>query len=137
MRWTRPALAILILLGLVAGGAALAAWAHAGPAAQAGTFAVEVLGPPGRLYQGNVTVADATALSVLRAACERAGLAIETEEYPGMGTYVRAIGGYRASGSSGWVYEVQRDGTWASGDRSAASYHLRVGDALQWAWTDG
>ncbi|MFA5861924.1 MAG: DUF4430 domain-containing protein [Candidatus Thermoplasmatota archaeon] len=137
MRWTRPALAILLLVSLAAGGVALAAWSHAGPLSTAGTFAVEIVGPSGQLYQGNVTVADATALSALRAACKHAGLALETEEYPGMGAYVRAIGGHRASGASGWVYEVHRNGTWLSADRSAGSYPLHAGDALRWSWTEG
>lgn len=138
LRWSRPAFALLLLASLAAGGAALASWSHLAPAGVGeARYQVSVVGPTGALLHDNVTVSGATALTVLRAACERASLTVETEEFPGMGTYVRAIGGYRASGAAGWVFEVERDGTWVSGDRSAAQYPLHAGEQLRWSWTGG
>src|SRR5690349_15375208 len=103
----RLLLALALLGALLAGGAAVATWAHLGPPGPAGAFAVTVTGPrAAALYNGTVVVQSATALSALQAT----GLPLETREYPGMGTYVVAISGYRASGASGWVYAVARDG---------------------------
>lgn len=100
-----------------------------------GRYEVEALGPDGRLFLETVALEDATALSALQAAAAAQGIALALEEYPGMGTYVRGIGGHRAEGASGWIYEVQRDGSWIGGDRSAAFFGLQKGDALRWSWT--
>jgi hypothetical protein len=129
----RLAVALLLLAALTGGAAAVVAWTQAGPGAT-GAFAVQVVGPgDASLFDGAVSVAEATALSALRAT----GLPLETREYPGMGTYVVAVSGIRASGASGWVYEVERDGATVSGDRTAAAFPLHKGDALRWHWTDG
>lgn len=133
------AVATSLLALLVGGAGAYALLADRAPGA-AGAYLVSVEGPRGvLLFEGSVDVEGATALSVLQAAAQEAGLALELEEYPGMGTYVRAIGPYRATGGSGWVYEVRAQGAdaWASGDRSAELYDLRPGDALRWRWTEG
>lgn len=127
-------------LALLAAGAAVGAAAYAstraGPGAT-GAFDVEVVGPDGPVLSATVEVEDATALSALQAAAARAGVDVRTERYPGMGVYVRAIGPHAASGPSGWIYEVRRDGAWTGGDRSAASFPLQPGDALRWRWTEG
>lgn len=124
-----------LLLALLGGAAALAAWQHQPPGG-AGEHAVEIIGPEGPLFSGVVEVEQATALSALVAAADAAGLALTLEEYPGMGTYVRAVGPYRAEGSSGWIYEVRPEGgEWILGDRSAALYPLQPGDAVRWRWT--
>jgi hypothetical protein len=133
----RLVLAATLVALLVGASAALAAWSHLSMGeAGAGAFAVEVVGPDGPLFAGTVRVDEATALTLLEAAAHEAGLALELQEYPGMGTYVRAVGTYRADGAAGWVYEVQRDGRWMSGDRSAAHYPLQEGQALRWKWVD-
>ena len=129
----RLLLAAALLLALVGGAAALAWWQQGGEGAP-GAYEVVVLGPDGPLYHGHATVEDATALGALRAAAREAGLDVETEEYPGMGTYVRAVGPHRADGPSGWVYEVRHDGVWTYGDRSAAYAPLQPGDAVRWRW---
>lgn len=89
------------------------------------------------LFDERVHVPGATALSALQVAASRHGLVLALEEYPGIGTYVRAIGDHRAGGASGWVYEVLREDTWISGDRSADRYALQKDDAVRWSWTDG
>lgn len=137
MGLARLTLAIGLLLVAGAGAVAVAAWHGPGPAPQTGSFDVGITGPANAsLFRGVVQVENATALSALRVACEKAGLALEVESYPGMGEYVRAIGGHRASGASGWIYEVSRGGATVSGDRSAAAFALHKGDALQWRWVD-
>lgn len=131
--------ASVLLLALLVGGAgayALLADLKPGPA---GAYRVRVEGPRSAiLFEGSVDVEGATALSVLEAAAERARLALEVERYPGMGAYVRAIGDHRATGGSGWVYEVRAPGgAWVSGDRSAELYDLAPGDEVRWRWTEG
>src|SRR5438552_18370944 len=126
MGLVRLSLALALLVALGAGAFGVAEWERAAPGPTGETVVdVTIVGPANAtLFSGTLLVADATALTALRAACEPAGLAIETQEYPGMGTYVRAIGGYRAHGAAGWLYEV-RSGAgsdWATGDRSAADY---------------
>lgn len=121
---------MLLALFLV-GAAALGAWKTQESLGDAGAFAVLVVGPDGALFDGRVEAANATALSLLLAT----GLDVERDDYPGMGTYVRSVGGFAASGASGWVYEVERDGAWLSGDRSAARFAVREGEALRWSWT--
>lgn len=137
MGWARVAIAVGMLVALVGGGAALAAWALHPAAGGEGAFDVEVVGPSGALFHGTVAASNATAYSLLQRACARANLTIETQQYPGMGLYVRSVGGYAAHGASGWIYEVERDGTWVSGDRAADRYPVRAGEALRWSWTDG
>ena len=129
-------LVLLAVALLLVGG--VAAWSvasrHAG---EAGTYDVEVVGPEGTLFRDAVEADEPTALSVLRLAAERHGYPLTLEEYPGMGTYVRAVGEHSAGGASGWVYEVLRGGEWTSGDRSAELFALQKGDALRWSWTSG
>lgn len=130
-------LAALLLLALLAGGAGALAYRYTAGQGAPGGYEVVIQGPEGPLYAGTVQVeaADATALGALQAAARAAGLAVETEEYPGMGTYVRSVGGHRAAGASGWLYEVRHDGRWSHGDRSAAHFPLAPGDAVRWTWT--
>lgn len=129
--------AALLLLALLVGGAGALAYRYTAGQGTAGGYDVQVVGPEGALFEGTVQVdaRNATALGVLLAAAREAGLAVETEEYPGMGTYVRAVGGHRAAGASGWLYEVRQEGAWVHGDRSAAYAALAPGDAVRWTWT--
>jgi hypothetical protein len=133
----RLAVAVALLVLVSAGALAVAAWERAAPPSSALDVHVTVVGPSNvTWFDADVRVANATALSALRAT----GLPLQTEEYPGMGTYVRGVGNATARGASGWVYEVSRagaPGSWTQGDRSAALYPLRPGDALRWRWVDG
>lgn len=124
------------LLALLLGGAGALAWWGQGAAGASDEYAVEVVGPEGDLLSARVRVENATALLALQAAAREAGVAVETQEYPGMGTYVVAIGGHRAEGGAGWVYEVRRDGEWRFGDRSAARFPLEPGDQVRWRWSE-
>lgn len=128
---------VLLASGLAAAGAAYVTL-HDGASGATDVYGIDIVGPDGvSLFSGEVRVENATVLDVLLAATERAGLEVETEEYPGMGTYVRAIGGYRAYGMSGWTYEIWRGEEWIRGDRSAAYKAMEPGDALRWRWVDG
>lgn len=127
------------LLTLLLGAAgALAFWSASHKAGESGAFSVTIVGPGNAtLFEGVVRVENATALSALQAAAREGGLDVATQNYPGMGVYVRAIGGHAAQGPNGWIYEISRGGAWVSGDRSAADYPLQAGDALRWRWTEG
>lgn len=126
---------MLLGVALVSVGA-VAVWGASGlRAGDTDEYAITAIGPDGALFDTRARVANATALAALRVAAEDAGHALTLEEYPGMGTYVRAIGEHVADGPYGWIYEVHRDGAWISGDRSAAHYPLQKGDALRWTWT--
>lgn len=133
----RRAISLVLLVLALGGAGALAAWGMREPAGATDTYHVVVLGPQGPLLDGTPSVPDATALAALLAAAAAEGIAVDLVEYPGMGTYVRAIAGIEARGTSGWIYEVQREGSWRSGDRSAAYYGLQKGDSIRWSWTDG
>lgn len=125
----------LVAIGLVVAGAgALAAWSATGTG-DSGAFRVTVVGPEGALFDDVVWVEEATAFTALAAT----GLPLETYEYPGMGTYVVAIGDHRAAGASGWLFKVQSSGedAWVLGDRSSAHVPLGAGDALRWEWSAG
>lgn len=133
----RSLLAVGLLVALGGGAAAVMAWTNLG-AGGSGAFPVDVVGPGGAVVlSAQPRVENATALSVLLAACEDAGIAVRTDRYPGMGTYVRAIAGHEARGASGWIYEVERGGATISGDRSADRFPLAPGDRLRWSWTSG
>lgn len=134
MRLAASALILLLVLG---GAGALAAWSWQRTEGATGVYRVEALGPEGAVLAEDVAVENATVLRVLEAAAARAGLALDVERYPGMGAYVRAIGPWEAGGPAGWVYEVHRDGAWVSGDRSAERFGLQKGDAVRWSWTAG
>jgi hypothetical protein len=134
---SRAILAAALLAALAAGGVALAAWTHGGAGGGAGVFDVAIVGPSSALFHGNVTAANATALTLLQAAAVQARLTVHTRDYPGMGTYVDAIGGYEARGAAGWVYAVERGGAWIGGDRTAAAFPVHPGEALRWSWTEG
>lgn len=125
----------MTLLALVGGAGALAWYGALSPPGDTAAYRVVVVGPEGELLNATAQVENATALSALQVAAGDAGLALVLEEYPGMGTYVRAIGGHRATGASGWVYHVLGDATWVAGDRSAASYPLQAGETVRWSWT--
>lgn len=122
------------LLALLLGAAGALAWWSATETPPAGAqVRVSIVGPDGPLFNGTIRVANATALSALQAAAREANLTLGVQEYPGMGTYVSAIGPYAAHGASGWIYEV--DG--APGDRSASRAPVHDGDVVAWRWTDG
>jgi len=129
MARARLVLAAALLALLVGAAGALAWWSAATPRAGEATVRVEVVGPDGPLYNGTVTLANATAYAALVAT----HLPLQVDDYPGMGVYVRAIGPYAAHGASGWIFFVNG----AGGDRSAARYALHDGDTLRWTWTDG
>lgn len=131
----RLALSLIALAFVLAGAGALAAWGMQRVPGETAAYRVEAIGPGGALLDEVVQVENGTALRALEAAAQARGLALSLAVYPGMGTYVRAIGGYEASGSTGWVYEVHRDGSWESGDRSAELYPLQKGDSVRWSWT--
>jgi len=129
---------VAILAAVLLGTGAVAAWGFSQQrVGDAGEFEVEAVGPEGPLFLETVRLEDATALSALQAAASARGLGLDLEEYPGMGTYVRGVGEHRAEGATGWIYEVERDGAWISGDRSAEFFGLQKGDALRWSWTAG
>lgn len=134
MRLAASALVLLLVLG---GAGALAAWGWQRAEGATATYRVEALGPEGPILAEEVVVENATVLRALEAAAARAGFALDVERYPGMGAYVRAIGPWEAGGPAGWVYEVHRDGAWVSGDRSAERFALQKGDAVRWSWTAG
>lgn len=134
----RLLLSVALLAVTLGAAGALAAWGMQRAQGDSGAFGVIALGPDGTpILDATVAVADATVLLVLERATAEAGLQLELETYPGMGTYVRSIAGHRASGATGWIYEVQREGAWHSGDRSAEHYPLQKGDATRWTWTGG
>ncbi len=135
MRSAKLAASLLLLALLVGGAGALAWWGARMEEGAPGVHEVIVEGPDGLLHAGPVHVADPTALGALLAAAEAAGLEVDREDYAGMGTYVRAVGGHRAHGATGWIYDVRRDGEWIHGDRSAELFALREGDAVRWRWT--
>lgn len=135
MRTLKLAASLLLLALLVGGAGALAWWGTRATEGAPGFHEVFIEGPDGPLYAGTVHVADPTALGALLAAAAEAGLEVERDDYGGMGTYIRSVGGHRAHGATGWVYEIRRDGEWIHGDRSAEYYALHEGDAVRWRWT--
>lgn len=133
-----PLLSVVALVVALGAAGALATWGMQRETGDADRYPVQVVGPSGIVVlDTTVHVEAATVLLVLRSAAEAEGVPLELVEYPGMGTYVRAIGGHRAAAATGWIYEVQRDGAWISGDQSAAYFALHNGDATRWTWTDG
>lgn len=134
----RRLLSLAIFVLALASAGALAAWGAQRAEGATDEFPVLAIGPEGgTILNARVAVADATVLRALQAAAAPAGVALELVDYPGMGTYVRAIGGHAAGGATGWVYEVHREGAWLTGDRSAERYSLQKGDAVRWSWTAG
>lgn len=134
----RRLLSLALLVATLGAAGVLAAWGAHREGGEAGAFHVAAIGPDGReVLNAKVHVADATVLAVLQAAAEARGVELELVTYPGMGTYVHSIAGHRAEGSTGWIYEVQREGAWRTGDRSAEHYPLQKGDATRWSWTEG
>lgn len=132
----RLVLAVVLLVASAAAAGAAYVALRESPGG-AGEHGVRVIGPQGLVFEGEVRVDEATALSVLLAAGRMGGFKVEVAEYPGMGAYVWSIAGHEARGASGWVYEVVRDGATRNGDRSAALQPLQPGDAVTWRWTDG
>ncbi|MHB8587006.1 MAG: hypothetical protein ACYDDF_14345 [Thermoplasmatota archaeon] len=124
----------LVTLGSVGTVAYLESRPLAPTAARA--YEVTIVARNETIWNGTLRLSNATALSGLLAACGRARCNVTTVEYPGLGTYVSAIGPYRASGPSGWLYEVLVAGRWSLGDRSAARFPLGNAMALRWRWTD-
>jgi len=75
-----------------------------------------------------------TVYSVLQRACNSAGIALDTAQYPGSGVYIRGIGGVseRAHGPlSGWLYSV--NGTFAS--VGCSRYTVKAGDVIALRYT--
>lgn len=133
----RLAVSLLILVLALGGAGALAAWGLQRAPGESAAYRVEAIGPDSALLNETAMVDEATVLTALQAAAQSRGVALELVDYAGMGTYVRAIGGVRATGATGWIYEVWRDGAWENGDRSAALFPLQKGDAVRWSWTSG
>ena len=131
----RTAVSVVIFLLALGSAGALALWGMDRAPGETAFYRVEVIGPEGGILDETVQVEAATVLTALEAAAARAGLDLALVEYPGMGTYVRAIGPHEARGATGWIYEVHRDGVWQNGDRSAAFYALQKGDSVRWTWT--
>lgn len=131
----RALVAGILLVASLGTAGALAWWAQDSTAADdAGAHTVLVVGPEGaRLHDGMVSVASATALSLLQAT----GLSVELATYPGVGSYVRAIDGHAARGGAGWIYETSTGEGWLPGDRSAGERAMASGEALAWRWSDG
>lgn len=125
---------VLLAVALVAVGG-LAAWGMQRASGDSATYAVEAIGPDGPVLHATVRVDDATVLRALQAAAHAQKIPLRLEQYPGMGTYVRSIAGHEARGATGWIYEVQHEGAWTSGDRSAEFYPLQKGDSVRWTWT--
>lgn len=101
-----------------------------------GAVAVSVTGPAREvIFGGSVAIEDPSAYSVLVAASEAGSFEVRTREYPGLGLYVESVAGHDAQGSSGWVYEVLRDGEWASGDRAADRFTVAPGESVRWFWS--
>lgn len=133
----RLAAAVALLVASV-GAAATAYVAWTPDAGESGAYAIKIEGPDGGvIFDGVAHAENATVLTLLEAAAELGSFALVIDAYPGMGAYVRSIDGHEAHGASGWVYEIQRDGAWQNGDRSAAHQPLREGDAVRWRWTEG
>jgi hypothetical protein len=128
---------MFVLLGITllagAGIAKLADLQSAGPSGPA-LVRVSAVDADGR-ERLNETVSlaagDANVLVALRRAADRAAVAVQLQDYPGIGIMVVAIDGIRNDGACGWVYEV--DGR--SGDRSAANYPLQDGAHVRWFWS--
>lgn len=133
----RVALSVVLLVLALGGAGALAAWGMQRDEGASGAYRVEAVGPSGVVLDATVDVEAATALMALEEAARAAGVALDLVDYPGMGTYVRAIGGFEASGASGWVYGVVRNGERLNGDRSAEHFALQKGDSVRWDWTAG
>lgn len=132
----KTVLAFGLLALLVGGAGAFAVLAQPKPGAS-GAHRVVIVGARGTLFDGEVDVAQATALSALQAAAARAGLAVDLVEYPGMGAYVRAIGNETARDASGWVFDVSDErGEWSMADRGAGATPLYAGQAVRWRWSD-
>lgn len=85
------------------------------------------------MHNGTLRVRDATALSALEAAGAAAAFDVETQPYPGTGTYVVRIGTWRADGAEGWLYCVGRSPC-VHPPLAADRYALKEGDLLQWHW---
>lgn len=124
----------LLALALVAGAVALAAL-RAPEEAGAARVRVLVEGPSSVIWNGTLDAENGTALSVLLAAADAGGFAVEKRTYP-YGSYVVAIDGHRARGTAGWVYAVERDGERREGDRAADRTSVQDGDLVAWWWTE-
>lgn len=134
----RLAVALALLALMLGAAGALAYWSATRTQGESGAYPVTLEGPGNAtLWSGRVEIANATGLAVLQAAAKQAGLDVKTREYPGMGTYVYAVGAYEARGASGWIFEVDRGHGWEAGDRAADRVALHPGDAVRWRWTDG
>lgn len=134
----RTTAALLALTALLLAGLALAAqaWRLDDAALGAGEVGVRVVGPEGSLYDGTVNLENGTAHSALVEASRQGGFEVTTKRYPGLGLYVESIGGYRASGSAGWTYAVEREGETVEGDRAADRFPVAPGERVHWTWTD-
>lgn len=102
-----------------------------------GTYAVRITGPGEELWNGTVTVADASAHDALLAAAESAGLEVHVVEYPAYAPcslYVDRIGAHAAGDDGGWVYEVRRGGEWQRPMVGACGFPLEAGDEVWWRY---
>jgi len=128
LTWALLAALVLLVVGLTK----FAALQNRGPT-EAADVAVTIDAPDeAQLYHANVPLAagENTVLNALRAAADRDGFTVRTQDYAGLGAMVVQIFSYHNDGPCGWVYEVNG----VSGDRSASLYHVSDGDAVHWFW---
>lgn len=129
----------LLLVALLAGGAVALLWQPVATG-DAVVAHVQVQGPDGTLFEGEVSAA--TALEALQEAGRRGGFEVVVETHGAFGggcrgAYVVQVGDHRAGGGSGWVYDVQREDGWMRPVHSAACQALEEGQRVRWSWSDG
>lgn len=87
-------------------------------------------------FEANLTVdgRNATALGFLKEAAEVGNFSIELDR-ASLGTYVRAIDGYRAQDNCGWEYAVGHDDNEPEKpDRAADLIRVFAGGTVVWEW---
>jgi hypothetical protein len=121
--------------------AALAVWLlqdHSADGA-AGDHRVLIVVPQGTWLDGTVHLAkaDADALGALTTFAANNEVRLDVIDYGGAcGKYVAAIGPYRASGASGWTYQVETPDGWDHPLRSADCTPLGPDQAVRWRWVE-
>lgn len=93
---------------------------------------IEVDGPDGVIFAGNVTVHAGTAYSILLAASDVGGFEVEATG-SGDQLFVTAIDGHRNAGAAGWCYFVWDDG-WVDPPVSAGV--AATDGAVRWEWRE-
>lgn len=125
----RPWLSIVLLTAAVAVAVALIADV---PVGATGTFHVQIIGPDGVVFDGNVSARDATAYDVLLAASQVGGFDVQATGSGGT-LFVTAIADTENDGAAGWCYEVRDDG-WTRPAIGADAYGLERDQASRWIY---